>query len=145
MSFTHTVFDFDGRIGRFTYLLYSILNWLVTAVLMIVGLVLTKPGLTVIAGILLVFVAVAGLAWVSLALTVKRLHDTGHSGAHTLWITPLAILAVAEAFSNPAVASVLLAAIVGIFCWLVYAPGDEGRNLFGPAPRGAPPPDGAGN
>jgi len=145
MSFTHTVFDFDGRIGRFTYLLYSILNWLVTAVLIIVGLVLTKPGLTVIPGILLVFAAMFSLTWVSLALTVKRLHDTGHSGAHALWIVLLAILAVATAFSNPVLAFVLLAAIVGTFCWLVYAPGDTGRNLFGPAPRGPPPPDSVGN
>jgi len=144
MSFTHTVFDFDGRIGRFTYLLYAILNWLVTAVLIIVGLVLTKPGLTVIPGILLVVAAMISLTWVSLALTVKRLHDTGHSGAHALWIVLLAILAVATAFSNPVLAFVLLAAIVGIFCWLVYAPGDEGRNLFGPAP-GGPPPASMGN
>jgi len=145
MSFTHTVFDFDGRIGRVTYLLYSILNWLMTAVFIIVGLVLTKPGLTVIAGILLVFAAMFSLTWVSLALTVKRLHDTGHSGAHALWIVLLAILAASTAFSNPVLAFVLLAAIVGIFCWLVYAPGDEGRNLFGPAPGGLPPPDSVGN
>jgi len=145
MSFTHTVFEFDGRIGRFTYLLYSILNWLVTAVLIIVGLVLTKPGLTVIPGILLVFAAMAGLTWVSLALTVKRLHDTGHSGAHALWIVLLAILAAATAFSNPVLAVVLLAVIVGVFCWLAYAPGDEGRNLFGPAPGGRPPRESTGN
>jgi len=145
MSFTHTVFEFDGRIGRFTYLLYSILNWLVTAVLIIVGLVLTKPGLTVIPGILLVFAAMAGLTWVSLALTVKRLHDTGHSGAHALWIVLLAILAAATAFSNPVLAAVLLAVIVGVFCWLAYAPGDEGRNLFGPAPGGRPPRESTGN
>ena len=145
MSFTHTVFEFDGRIGRFTYLLYSILNWLVTAVLILVGLVLTKPGLTVIPGILLVFAAMAGLTWVSLALTVKRLHDTGHSGAHALWIVLLAILAAATAFSNPVLAVVLLAVIVGVFCWLAYAPGDEGRNLFGPAPGGRPPRESTGN
>ena len=144
MSFTHTVFDFDGRIGRLTYLLYSILNWLVTAVLIIVGLVLTKPGLTVIPGILLVFAAMVSLTWVSLALIVKRLHDTGHSGGHALWIVLLAILAVATTFSNLVLAFVLLAAIVGIFCWLAYAPGDEGRNLFGPAP-GGPPPASVGN
>jgi len=145
MSFTHTVFEFDGRIGRFTYLLYSILNWLVTAVLILVGLVLTKPGLTVIPGILLVFAAMAGLTWVSLALTVKRLHDTGHSGAHALWIVLLAILAAATAFSNPVLAFILLAVIVGVFCWLAYAPGDEGRNLFGPAPGGRPPRESTGN
>jgi len=145
MSFTHTVFDFDGRIGRFAYLLYSILNWLVTAALLIIGLVLTKPGLTVIPGILLVFAAMVSLIWVSLALMVKRLHDTGYSGAHAVWVVLLAILAAATAFSNPVLAFALLVAIVVIFCWLVYAPGDAGRNLFGPAPDGPSPPDSVGN
>lgn len=145
MSFTHNVFDFDGRIGRFTYLLYTILNWLVTATLIIVGLMLAGLGLTRIPGILLVVAALASLIWVNLALTVKRLHDTGHSGAHAMWIALLAILAVASAFSSPVLAVVLLAAIASIFCWLVYAPGDEGRNLFGPAPDAALPPNSVGH
>jgi uncharacterized membrane protein YhaH (DUF805 family) len=145
MSFTHKVFDFDGRIGRFSYLLYTILDWLVTALLIIVGLVLTGLSLTRIPGILLVVAAMVSLIWVNLALTVKRLHDTGHSGAHAMWIALLAILAVASAFSNPVLGFVLLAAIIGIFCWLVYAPGDEGRNLFGPAPDGALPPGSVGH
>jgi uncharacterized membrane protein YhaH (DUF805 family) len=142
MSFTQKVFDFDGRIGRFAYLLYTILNWLVTAILVVAGLVLTRPGLTLIPGILLVVAAMVGLIWVNLALTVKRLHDTGHSGVHVIWIALLVGVAVASAYSNPGLAFVLLVAIVGIFCWLVYAAGDEGRNLFGPAPNGALPPEG---
>lgn len=145
MSFTHKVFDFDGRIGRVTYLLYTILDWLVTAALIIVGLMLTGLGLSRLPGILLVVAAMVSLIWVNLALTVKRLHDTGHSGAHAMWIALLAILAVASGLSSPVLASVLLAAIVGMFCWLVYAPGDEGRNLFGPAPDGALPPDSVGH
>lgn len=145
MSFTHKVFDFDGRIGRFAYLLYTILNWLVTAMLIVAGLMLTRPGLTLIPGILLVVAAMVGLIWVNLALTVKRLHDTGHSGVHAIWIALIVVLAVVSAFSNPVLAFILLAAIVGIFCWLAYAPGEEGRNLFGPAPDGAVPPGPVGN
>lgn len=145
MSFTHTVFDFYGRIGRFTYLLYTIMNWLVTAILIIAGLVLTRPGATLIPGILLVVAAVVGLIWVNLALTVKRLHDTGHSGAHAMWIALLAVLAVALAFRNPRLAVVLAAAFAGVVGWLAYARGEAGRNLFGPAPNGALPRDSVGN
>lgn len=145
MSFTHTVFDFYGRIGRFTYLLYTIMNWLVTAILIIAGLVLTRPGATLIPGILLVVAAVVGLIWVNLALTVKRLHDTGHSGAHAMWIALLAVLAVALAFRNPRLAVVLAAVFAGVVGWLAYARGEAGRNLFGPAPNGALPRDSVGN
>jgi uncharacterized membrane protein YhaH (DUF805 family) len=144
MSFTHTVFDFDGRIGRFVYLLYTILSCLVTAVLVVAGLVLTRPGLTMIVGILLVVAAAVSLIWVNLALTVKRLHDTGHSGAHAIWIALLGLLVVVSAFHGSVLALVPAAAIVGVFSWLVYAPGDEGRNLFGPAPVGALPPGSVG-
>jgi uncharacterized membrane protein YhaH (DUF805 family) len=144
MSFTHKVFDFDGRIGRLAYLLYTILNWLVTAMLVVAGLVLTRPGLTMIPGILLVVAASVGLIWVSLALTVKRLHDTGHSGAHAIWIALLGVLGVVAASHGSVLALVPAAAVVGVFSWLVYAPGDEGRNLFGPAPDGALPRDSVG-
>ncbi len=145
MSFTHKVFDFDGRIGRSAYLLYTILNCLVTAILVLAGLVLTRPGLTMIPGILLVVAASVSLIWINLALTVKRLHDTGHSGAHAIWIALLGMLAVVLASRTPVLALGLAAAIIGVFCWLVYAPGDEGRNLFGPAPDGALPRDSVGN
>jgi uncharacterized membrane protein YhaH (DUF805 family) len=145
MSFTHKMFDFDGRIGRFAYLLYTILNWLVTAILVLAGLVLTRPGLTMIPGILLVVGASVGLIWVNLALTVKRLHDTGRSGAHAIWIALLAVLTAVSASHSSLLALVLAAAIVGVFCWLAYAPGDDGRNLFGPAPDGTLPPGSVGN
>ncbi len=145
MSFTHKVFDFDGRIGRIAYLLYTILDWLVTAMVVVAGLVLTRPGLTMIPGILLVAAAAVSLIWVNLALTVKRLHDTGRSGAHAIWIALLGALTVVSAFHRSVLALVLAAAIVGVFCWLVYVPGDEGRNLFGPAPDGARPPDAIGH
>jgi uncharacterized membrane protein YhaH (DUF805 family) len=145
MSFTHKVFDFDGRIGRLVYLVYTILNWLVTAMLVVSGLVLTRPGLTMIPGILLIVAASFSLIWVNLALTVKRLHDTGRSGAHAIWIALLGALAVVSAFHGSVLALMFAAAIVGVFCWLVYAPGDVGRNLFGPAPDGPPPPHSGGN
>jgi uncharacterized membrane protein YhaH (DUF805 family) len=145
MSFTHKVFDFDGRIGRFPYLLYTILNCLVTALLVLAGLVLTRPGLTMIPGILLVVAAAFSLVWVNLALTVKRLHDTGRSGAHAIWIALLGALAVVLAFHGSVLALVLAAAIVGVFVWLAYVRGDAGRNLFGPGPDGALPPESVGN
>lgn len=144
MSFTHTVLDFDGRIGRSVYLIYTILNALVTALLIVAGLLLTRPGLTLMPGVLLLVAAVVCLTWVNCALTVKRLHDTGHSGAHMTWIALLVILAVVAAFSNRLLGAVLVAAVLGIFGWLAYSPGDAARNLFGPIPGGARTLDGGG-
>lgn len=46
MSFTHMVFDFEGRIGRSAYLLYTILNGRVTTALVVTGLVPMRPGQT---------------------------------------------------------------------------------------------------
>lgn len=145
MSFTYKVFEFAGRIGRLGYLVYTILNCLAAAVIIVPGLLLARPGLTLLPGILLIVAAAFSVLWVNLALTAKRLHDTGHSGAHTVWIAVVGVVAAVSAFSTPLLAIGLAAVLLLVFLWLVCTPGEAGRNLFGPDPNTALPRDSAVN
>jgi uncharacterized membrane protein YhaH (DUF805 family) len=92
--------------------------------------------LNVATAILLVAVlSAAGIilsAWGSLALTVKRLHDMGMTGAHILWITPIAFVS----YEAGEAAHSLVPKLVGvcIALWLLFAPGQAEDNEYGPAP-----------
>ncbi|MET7253733.1 DUF805 domain-containing protein [Dyadobacter fermentans] len=59
--------------------------------------------------IFFIFLGYIPLLWFMLAQGIKRCHDTGNSG----W----------------------LQLIPGVFFWMMFAPGDSGRNKYGPSPK----------
>ena len=135
MTISQTLFGFKGRIRRLTYLGYVVLDDAVSLLLIYLGVVVGKSG-NAAAVLVLLAACCAWMTWVTLALTIKRLHDVGMTGLHAIWILlpnatyfdrslPLALVEVV-AFLN-----------FGLICWLVLARGQDGANRCGPPPDAA--------
>lgn len=114
--------NFNGRARRMEYWMFELVNFLIIIGLVIVGSILsavTRSG-----GIVYLFIALYclyGLAMLipSLAVSVRRMHDTGRSG---WWL-----------LIN------LVPFIGGIwFLVLTILEGDPGNNAYGASPKAAP-------
>ena len=108
------LFTGDGRIGRLNYLLINLglgLAWLACVLLLldedpVTGAPRLNPALIVVFPV---------IVWASVANMVRRLHDRGHTG--WLWLLSLVPLVG-----------------LGLGPYLLFAPGDEGGNRYGPPP-----------
>jgi uncharacterized membrane protein YhaH (DUF805 family) len=104
---------FSGRARRTEYWMFGLVNFVITLVFYILAFLH--------AGFFIVLVALYGLAVLvpSLAVLVRRLHDTGMSG---WWIL------------------IVLVPFVGGIVLLVFTllPGNHGPNRYGDDPKGAP-------
>ncbi|MFJ6057390.1 MULTISPECIES: DUF805 domain-containing protein [Burkholderia] len=106
---------FDGRARRAEYWYFALLTGIVSIVCQVVAAAAEDP--SAIAMLLMVVVALASLALVlpSLAVTVRRLHDTDRSG----WFVLITLI--------PLVGAIVL------LVWMC-ARGTEGPNRYGPDP-----------
>ena len=107
-SYTPSIFQLRGRIGRVRYLAYGFVFGIL--VLLASALVATVAGEAA-----ATWLSAAATAALGVLLGVRRLHDLGRSG----WIA----LGMLVPFVN-----------LAIGLWLLCAPGDAGANRFGPAP-----------
>src|SRR5215470_11722552 len=110
MAILRILYSPKGRIARLPYFGYSCLNFFIFVLVIVIPILLlwlvAGPGETLgaagqftvslaphsaWAGLVVVLSIVAALAtFVSAAiLTIKRLHDLGHSGWHVIWIVVL--------------------------------------------------------
>jgi uncharacterized membrane protein YhaH (DUF805 family) len=107
-------FSFTGRRGRLSYLLTSLLAFVLIWFLT-VALSGAEPNP---AASLLLAAGSIGCVWCSLAITAQRFHDLGASG---WW------------------AALLYVPLVGLIVWfvLLLAPGQKTANAFGPVPSPA--------
>jgi uncharacterized membrane protein YhaH (DUF805 family) len=111
--------EFNGRSRRKEYWMYTLFNSVIILVLEIAGfLTLERTGISIVFFGLVLLYALAVLV-PSLAVAVRRLHDTGKSG----WLLLIGLIPI-----------VSLALIV-LLC-LDSTPGD---NLYGPNPKGVGP------
>lgn len=114
--------NFNGRARRTEYWMFELVNFIIIMALVIVGSIIIA--VTRSAGVSILFIVLYclyGLALLipSLAVSVRRLHDTGRSGWWLL-IT-------------------LVPFIGGIwFLVLMILDGDPGNNAYGPSPKAAP-------
>ncbi|MDR1890448.1 MAG: DUF805 domain-containing protein [Zoogloeaceae bacterium] len=109
--------DFEGRARRKEYWMFTLFQFIILAglsVLSIIGSSISGILGVIFAGIYLL--AALGLLVPSLAIFVRRLHDTGRSG----WFILLGLI--------PLVSLILL-----VFACLDSQPGD---NQYGPNPKG---------
>ena len=135
--------DFSGRAPRAEYWWFYLLTIVVSIVANIVDTILGVPMLSA-------FVSL-GLIIPSIAVTVRRLHDTDRSGWWILLPVAAGILMMVLAFGALAAAmagggggfggTVLIAfilAAVAFFTLLIFMilPGTPGPNRFGPDPYG---------
>lgn len=108
---------FDGRARRSEYWYFGLFNFLtVMAMSFMVGLLGIIHSYLGIIGFGLMYLLILGVAIPQLALTVRRLHDTGKSG----WWLLIGII--------PLVGAIVLFVF---YC----TEGDIGNNLYGPDPK----------
>lgn len=107
-TYTPSIFELRGRIGRVRYLAYS-------AVFGILVLLAGAMMATVAGDAAATWLSAAATAALGVLLAMRRLHDLGRSG----WIA----LGVLVPFLN-----------LAIGLWLLCAPGNLAANRFGPAP-----------
>ncbi len=101
---------FDGRAGRAEFWWFALANFILYFVL---GLLFQVSAIFVVVYI----IAVLALIVPSIAVTVRRLHDTDKTG----WLVLLAFI--------PFVGSIILIVLCAIA-------GDQGANQYGPVPEG---------
>src|SRR5262245_36947373 len=140
MGILRVLYSPGGRIARLPYFGYSCLNFLIFVLAIVIPILLlwlvAGPGealsaagrLTLSlappsawAGLVVALSIVAAFAaFVSAAvLTIKRLHDLGHSGWHVIWIVVLTSGASSSSTSHVTVVSVVLDIIgVCVSLWL---------------------------
>lgn len=148
MTFVWLLFSFKGRINRARYLVVQ---------LTLLTLWLTAwPRLPIYLSSLSILAAAIAMFWISIATTVKRLHDLDHSG---YWAIPIVIInRVSIAYYglflglsfgvDISIATELLLVMVAlavsvlatwIFIELFFLMGTDGTNRFGPDPLATVP------
>jgi uncharacterized membrane protein YhaH (DUF805 family) len=135
MTTGQTLFGFNGRIRRLTYLGYTVLYYAVGLLLIYLSVAAGKSG-SVAGEVILLVATTAGMIWVGLALTIKRLHDMALTGLHAIWIfLPNAAYGIRSL--TPAQVKVLVFLNFGVIPWLAFTRGKDEPNLYGPPPNAA--------
>ncbi|MCO6547782.1 MAG: DUF805 domain-containing protein [Gilliamella sp.] len=110
--------NFNGRARRKEYWMFTLFNFLLNLALTIVGMILVSISSSLVSVINIIsFVAWAALFIPSLAVAVRRLHDTDRSG---WWVL------------------IALVPLIGAIVLLVFACSDStpGSNQYGENPKG---------
>jgi uncharacterized membrane protein YhaH (DUF805 family) len=117
-TYSPSVFSIGGRIGRLRYLAYSMLMcFLVIAIMIPVGIVGAFMGRDNLPAVFVVIALIyIPLLFMSLVFGRRRFNDTNHSG----WFLLLMLVPIVSFFAA---------------LYLLFAPGSEGHNDFGPAPE----------
>jgi uncharacterized membrane protein YhaH (DUF805 family) len=103
-----------------------------------VGLMMTgNAGGMVIGGVVLAAAVFFGF-WSVLALGAKRLHDIGHSGWLLLWVSLAFGILGAIGSQSPVVQVISLLCQIAWNIYVLFKPGTEGQNRFGPPPVTVP-------
>ena len=108
--------EFSGRASRSEFWWFSLFTIIVLVVVEVIALALQSAN-SVLGGLLLLVVGI-GLLVPSLAVAMRRLHDTGKSG----WLILIGIIPIIN--------------IVGVWVLLVFyiLPSNPGSNAYGEAP-----------
>ncbi|MDT0631476.1 DUF805 domain-containing protein [Rubrivirga sp. S365] len=117
--------DFEGRARRKEYWMFYLFSVLVAIAVVVVAVILISisESLAIVAGLLYIALAL-GLLLPSLAVAVRRLHDTDRSG----WWYLVSLVPFIGGF---------------ILLYFMVIEGDAGPNAYGPDPKD-PYPEGAG-
>lgn len=153
--------DFQGRSRRMEFWMFQLFTWLLWMVLIILFLVIggaalfasgglengepTESSLAALGGGALLILGIAVIMWLallipSLAVTVRRLHDSNRTG---YWILapmiPNVVAVVAQAQDMRALGLIASLFQFGLAITLLvfyFLPGTTGENRFGPDPKG---------
>jgi len=145
MSFVDQLTSLDGRINRFRYLLLNFLAGIITAVYaivagLVIGIVWAITGLPEFVFESLIGLVLIPVVYITYAITVKRLHDTGRGEGWITYTQALCILLIiwlmAPVGSTIETSLDLITSLMGIPLGIVclFFRGDAGPNEFGPDP-----------
>ncbi len=115
ISYSKLLFSLDGRISRSTFWLKFYLPYIILIMICVLldytfGTLIEDVGIGLISGLVTLLFVYPGIA-----VTVKRIHDLGHSGLLCLFF----LVPVINAFFS---------------IYVYYFPGTKGPNKFGPDP-----------
>ena len=141
----HEMFGFTGRMARLPYFGYSVLAYVVMALLGAIGAVLaigSHNPVGILVGVVFFLAVVVVGVWTGFALWIKRLHDLDLPGTHAIWMVLLYLagnilwsLSVASHNDGTFIVALLIGlAQLGVALWLLFAPGTPGVNRYGPPP-----------
>jgi len=147
MSLYDQLTSLEGRINRLRYIGLNILALIITVVYAIVaglvmGVIWVITGLPEFVFDFLVGLVLIPVVYITYAIIVKRLHDTGRGGGWITYAQALCILLIIWSMT-PVGSTIetsldLITAIMGIPLGIVclFFRGDAGPNQFGPDPLG---------
>ena len=137
----------EGRINRLRYIGLNILALIITAVYaivagLVIGIIWVITGLPGVLPDFLVGLVLIPVVYITYAIIVKRLHDTGRGDGWITYAQALCILLIIWSMT-PVGSTIetsldLITAIMGIPLGIVclFFRGDAGPNQFGPDPLG---------
>ena len=139
--------NLEGRINRLRYIGLNILALIITVVYaivagLVIGIIWVITGLPEFVFDFLVGLVLIPVVYITYAIIVKRLHDTGRSEGWITYTQALCILSIIW-LMTPVGSTIetsldLITAIMGIPLGIVclFFRGDAGPNQFGPDPLG---------
>lgn len=140
------LFSLSGRLSRTAFLFVLIVTGLLTltTVYALKALASSVPA----ASVLLLPTLYLAMAWIGIALAVRRLHDRDKSAG---WLLPFILLPfllgqianrIATDLSGWQIAAIPMAIGASLALWgfveMAFFPGTRGDNRFGPAPGSGP-------
>lgn len=138
MTLGQTLFGFDGRLPRLSYFMFMIASQFVAILTTVfASSIMAADETGLLLGGVIAIIVFAGSVWVSLALTVKRLHDMDFSGFFIVWIAVYNIGVAALLVAAPSFGALAGLGSLFIGLWLQFGPGTAGPNKFDMAPIGS--------
>ena len=147
MSLYDQLTSLEGRINRLRYIGLNILALIIAVVYaivagLVIGIIWVITGLPEFVFDFLVGLVLIPVVYITYAIIVKRLHDTGRGGGWITYAQALCILLIIWSMT-PVGSTIetsldLITAIMGIPLGIVclFFRGDAGPNQFGPDPLG---------
>ncbi len=131
-KFTERYLSFTGRLSRLPFFLRGITLGITAAVMFAASVPLFINGARALwwAGLAVAIGSLIFLAVGSVSLLVRRLHDLGLSGYHTVWVGTAQVGWTALSH-GPKYAILFGLPFAGICLWLIFWPGNAGVNRFG--------------
>jgi uncharacterized membrane protein YhaH (DUF805 family) len=127
------LFSAQGRVARLELLVgYLWLGFFVGSIGFVGVASIIQGGAGSTFGPIWVVVAIVLLSWGGIVLTIKRLHDIGLSGVHSIWMWLINIAAGALAVISPVLSILFSLATLGVTLWLFFAPSQPSANEYGP-------------